>query len=237
MPAERYYLSQVFPIGETVLLTDNEFHHLTNVMRGKAGDEIELVNGAGDLATGTISSIEKKKAFITITSCVHEAKPKTTIILAQAIPRINRLDFIVEKCTELGMMELWLFPGDKSERKEFSENQLERSKAIAIGAMKQSGRLYLPEIIVKPRLAKWEKPGCFLLYGDVDAKAPPFKDFWKTSPPAIGAFFIGPESGFSEAEEEILRTWQAAGVHLNDHILRTDTAAIAALTLFSHWLK
>lgn len=236
MPAERYYLPQQLNQGDAIILTDTEFHHLTNVMRSKVGDEIEVVDGCGHLATGTIENIEKKKATLRVTTVTFYPKPPKSVVLAQAIPRINRLDFIIEKATELGIDALWLFPGEKSERKELSDHQIERCKSIAVAAMKQSGRFHLPEIILKPPLSKWEKPSYALFYGDVSPSAKPFKHYWKEEAPAEGLFFIGPESGFTEAEEKRLNEWEAAGVHLNDNILRTDTAALAAVTLFAHWI-
>lgn len=236
MPAERYYIPQVLQNEDTISLTDAEFHHLTNVMRGKAGDTIELVNGRGDLATAKISSVEKKKAIITVSSVEHIQQPTATIILAQAIPRLNRLDFIIEKATELGITTLWLFPGDRSERKELTEHQIERCKAIAIGAMKQSGRIHLPEIILKPPLSKWKEPSGALLYGDVSPKAPLLKDRLNASSSLKTTFFIGPESGFSPSETNLLIGWGSQGVSLNRNILRTDTAALSAVTLLSHHL-
>jgi 16S rRNA (uracil1498-N3)-methyltransferase len=235
MPAERYYYPHAINQNETIALTDGEHHHLQHVMRGKKGDHIEIVNGSGVLAEGSIAALEKKESRIHITDVAHTPKPPHRIILAQAIPRINRLDFIIEKGTELGMTDLWLFPGVRSERKSLSEHQLERFQAMAIAAMKQSGRLHLPSISIHPSLEEWQKPEAHLFYGAVSKDAQPFKHFWKNPAPPESLFFIGPESGFAPAEEHLLEQWKAAGVCLNSNILRTDTAAIAALTLLSHW--
>lgn len=235
MPAERYYFPHPLHSGDVIHLADTEFHHLTHVMRAEVGDALELVNGEGSLATGRITGLEKKKALITLTDCTQTQRSAHRVILAQALPRMNRLDFIIEKGTELGMDALWLFPGERSERKELSEHQLDRCKGIAIAAMKQSGRLYLPDITAKPHLAKWGLPAGSLFFGDLSCEALPFKLLWSEKPPAESIFFIGPESGFSDREEATLRGWQARGVQLHQNILRTDTAALAAMTLASHW--
>lgn len=236
MPAERFFLSHPLEVNDEYILMDSEYHHLVNVMRCQLGNSIEVVNGCGVLANADVVSIEKKKAFVKITQRSFEEKQYQPIILAQAIPRISRLDGILEKATELGISELWLFPGERSEKKEINDHQFDRFKTILISAMKQSGRLYLPEIILKEKLQKWEKPSQKLFFGDLSEAVPSFKEFWKEPPPESLVFFIGPESGFSNIEIEILCRWQAQGVKLNNNILRTDTAAIAAVTLMSHWL-
>lgn len=237
MPAERYYSSNSLVLGSTFDLIDVEFHHLVHVMRAKAGDSIEIIDGSGTLAVGEILAIEKKKAIISIKTSEASVKSPISIILAQALPRLNRLDFILEKGTELGATELWLFPGDRSERKELSDHQLERYQSVTIAASKQSGRLFVPKIALKPALKHWEKPTSTLFFGDVSPQAMPFRHLFNQATPTEMIFFIGPESGFSDAEETILKGWQAEGIHLHPNILRTDTAGIAALSLMSCWAQ
>jgi 16S rRNA (uracil1498-N3)-methyltransferase len=239
MPTERYFLAAPFSEGQHFYLEGQEFHHLTHVMRGKAEDTIELVNGQGELASATIQTIEKKRSAIKVMAVQREAPPTFEIILAQAIPRLNRLDFILEKGTELGMTQLWLFPSDYSERKSLTEHQLERLQAITVAAMKQCGRLYLPKIHLHPPLEKWSKPPYLALFGDVSPSAPLFAQLWESQRVAKSAgilFFVGSESGFSEKEEKRLLTLGAQGVKLHSNILRTDTASLAALALIYHWL-
>jgi 16S rRNA (uracil1498-N3)-methyltransferase len=203
-------------------------------MRTKAGDRVEVVNGQGILATAQVEQIDKKLAQLHIDGISSEPKDPFEIILAQAIPRINRLDTILEKGTELGMTQIWLFPGDCSERKELNENQLKRAKGILIAAMKQCGRLWVPQILEKPSLKKWDELGYPAYFGDVKPSAKPFAAVLKESRPKDGViFFTGPESGFSEGEEKILEKLGAMGVKLHSNILRTDTASLVALTLLS----
>jgi len=230
MPAERYYLSEKFGVGEELFLVEDEFQHLTRVMRAKESEEIELVNGAGGLASAIIERLEKKRAVLKIEKVSTESPSSKKIILAQAIPRINRLDFIVEKGTELGMSELWLFPGKLSERKDLSEHQLNRLKAVTIASMKQCGRLFLPNILLKKPLDKWESLPSPAFFGDLNPQAPLLQS---TKIPDQVIFFIGPESGFTDDEEKKLQTLGAQGVKLHPNILRTDTAALVALALLS----
>lgn len=236
MPAERYYYPEILEVNQTINLKDQEYHHLINVMRTRLGDEIEVVNGKGQLAHGILDSLGKKNAILFLKSVYTAERETKRIILAQGIPRQNRLEFIIEKGTELGMTEIWLFPAVKSEKKDFSENQLERLHGLAISAMKQCGRLYLPKIVVMPPLKQWENfEELSIFYGDTNPDATPFVSLWKTLKPTDNALFcIGPESGFPEEEIATLHKFKAYGVKLHPHILRTDTAAISALALLTH---
>lgn len=235
MPIERFYINQPLNAGETCEIADQEFHHLVHVVRLNEGESIELINGKGQLAEGTLESIGKKKALIRTGEVKSEPPPSTQIILAQAIPRINRLDFIIEKGTELGMTQIWLFPSALGERKALTHHQLERLQSLAIAATKQCGRLYLPEIKCLPPLKKWAPLPCPAIFGDVRLSAPLFKGL---SNPSKGIIvFVGPESGFTDEEVVNLTEMGAQGISLHTNILRTDTAALAALTLAHHYIE
>jgi 16S rRNA (uracil1498-N3)-methyltransferase len=233
MPAERFYVPQDLFLDQVVLLEDQEFHHLVNVMRSKEGEAVEVVNGKGALGYATVQRIEKKRASLHIKDVLFESKNKIEIILAQAIPRLNRLDFILEKGTELGMSQLWLFPTQLSDRKELTDHQLERMKSITIAAMKQCGRLFLPQIVIKPALPKWEKPAYNCFFGDLNPQAPIFSKLQHTNLEKGILFYIGPESGFTAEETQLLQRMGVEGVKLHPNILRTDTAALVALSLAS----
>lgn len=249
MPAERFFTNQPILIGEELILSGQERHHLVDVMRPRAGEPIELVNGQGALAQATFVRSDRQTAVLRVESVEVAKASANQYILAQAIPRINRLDFIVEKGTELGMTALWLFPSERSERKVLTEHQVERLDAMAIAAMKQCGRLFLPKIELKPPLMQWKREtlpvSCEAFFGDVDPEAPLFlhalaqqgEQEKQSKQNTRILFFIGPESGFTDKEVEQLKHLGAEGVSLHPNILRTDTAALAALTLATHALQ
>ncbi len=230
MPAERFFASEVFIPGKTLLLDEKESHHLLHAMRGKVGETVELINGFGTLAEAVILEPQKKQAKLQIRTTTHTPPPDVEIILAQAIPRANRLDFIVEKGTELGMTQLWLFPGQMGERITLTDHQLERYRLLAISAVKQSGRMYIPQISLHPALEQWPATPYQELFGDLDPKAPKCGEVIERGSTGI-LFYIGPESGFSEKELAILQKRKATGVKLHSNTLRSDTAALAALLL------
>ena len=228
MPAERYYIDIPLISDQEVTLPYPESHHLVKVMRTPTGKTVELINGHNQLAQATVLTAHKK-IQLQITSVTTQDSPPHKIILCQALPRLNRLETIVEKGTELGMTALWLFPGDLSEKRELTDNQFQRVKTIAISAIKQCGRLDLPEIILKPPLSKWDPLPFPAYFGDTDPEAPRFFDQWKKSSDVC--FFIGSESGFSKKELTHLQHLKAQGVRLHPNILRTDTAPLVALTI------
>ncbi len=240
MPAERFYTKESLYSGQTITLENDEFHHLSHVFRIKAGEVISLVNGKGALALGSVANINKHHATISIDSVEEYELPKLEIILAQAFPRQPRLEYIVEKSVELGATKIWLFPGDFSEKKDISASGQERIQHILISSLKQCGRLFLPELVIQPKLSFWKKDQLPTLsfFGDIRPSSPHFLTLLlqKKSSPLLIA--IGPEKGFHHKEVHYMeQTLAMQGVHLHDNILRTDTAAIASLALASACLQ
>ncbi len=237
MPAERYYIDTPLKIDLEVSIEGEEANHLAKVMRGRVGDEIEIVNGRGVLAEGIVDQVGKNSVLVHISKIIKSEKPPVPIIIAQGFPRLNRIDIIVEKGTELGMTELWFFPGDQSEKKDLSPTQRTRFKNIAISAMKQCGCLFLPEIVEKQALSKWKDLPFDLYYGDVSPDAPTFTSVLNKGNITNGiVFIIGPEKGFSKSESAELKNLRATGVSLHQNILRTDTAPLCALSQISPFM-
>lgn len=230
MPHERFYVDQ--PLEGTVVLEDQEFHHLCRVMRGRVGDRVELVNGKCQLAQATISQIGKREALLEVNEATTASAPKKRLILAQGIPRIQRLEMVLEKGTELGVTDFWLFPGILGEREGFSAHQLKRMELILIAAMKQCGRLDLPRIELRPPLLEWKPSDGTLLFGDTDRSAPWLEKVSIGDEPLV--LCIGPESGFDPRETEHLKeVLGATGVRLHENILRTETASIAGIVILN----
>lgn len=239
MPSERYFIDDKLILHQIQEILGSEYHHLIHVMRSKKGDIIELINGQGTLAQAVLLEVGREKGRVLIQEIFEQPSSAGRLILAQAFAKQNRLDFILEKGTELGVDEFWLFPGHHSQKKECYPNQVERAQAVTIAAIKQSGRLYLPEIYVKPPIEKWNKmPDSTIFFGDLEPLAPLFgtslTNIHSHAPPFI--FVTGPEGGFSQQELDALKKLDALGVRLHDHVLRAETASLMAISLLSHAL-
>jgi 16S rRNA (uracil1498-N3)-methyltransferase len=238
MPHNRYYIDAPLQKDAAVALTGDEWHHLVRVLRARKGDTLELINGRGQLAEGVVSELKKHDAEITVTQILEEKGPPPPLILAQAIPRMNHLEWIIEKGTELNATSFWLFPGLLSEKDTLSDSQRSRLKHLAVSAMKQCGRLDLPEIVSKPPLLEWPPTEGTLLFGDTDTQAPYLWDLSLSTPlPSPVILFIGPEKGFSQKERDfLLNHLNCKGVRLHPNILRAETAPLVALSLIQKQL-
>ncbi len=239
MPVDRFYLDEELNQEEHVFLKEEELHHLAHVIRIKEGQVIELLNGRGSLATAKVEKITRQHAEVKILSSEKSPPPSYELILAQAIPRQPRLEYILEKGVELGVTKIWLFPGELSEKKILAPSHLERAHYIITSAMKQCGRLFAPELILSPPLLSWDPASLpkASFFGDTDPKARPFLDYLTAQKHTSLCIAIGPEKGFHPKETAHMKdTLHFQGVHLHPNILRTDTAAICSLSLASAFM-
>lgn len=227
MPVNRFY--HPGPLSDTVLLEGSELKHLTQVVRTVEGEQVELFDGKGTLATAVVSSVSKREAHLKIET-TRKLPPPRELTLAQALTRTNRLDMIVEKCTELGMTELLLFPGDRSERKELSAHKQERLLHLMVAACKQSGRVWLPKLAIGKAISKWEKDERVCVYGDPSGST----SLIELRDQGVDLICNGPESGFSEPEQSHLQELGFIPCRWNEAVLRTETAAIAAVAVLLH---
>lgn len=237
MPHNRYYIDAPLLQKESVTLSGDEWHHLARVTRSRKGDRVELVNGKGQLAEATVQDLRKNDAELLIESIVNKPPPPA-LILAQAIPRMNHLEWIIEKGTELNVTAFWLFPGNLSEKDTLSPNQLARLKHLSISAMKQCGRLDLPEIVLMPPLSQWKPVPGTALFGDISKDAPYLWDLPVSKPlPSPILLLIGPEKGFDSKEISFMEmNLNAKGTRFHSNVLRAETAPLAGLALIQSYI-
>ncbi len=234
MPENRFFTDQKFIVGGTVVITDNELRHLAKVMRKQSGDRITIINGQNQLAFGKIVETNKKHALVIVESLEERQPPKGRMVLAQALTKSLKLDWIIEKGTELGVDRFILFPGFGSDKSTLSENQYARLHAIRIAAIKQCGRLDIPRLEFYANLRdipvapEWLSFYCALTANDhrhISAKILDRRDI---------IIFIGTEKGWSADEHKILREKGCQPMKLHSNTLRAETAAIASLAIFSY---
>src|SRR5438309_1031359 len=122
MPADRFFIEGV--LKGRVKVSGAEHHHLVHVSRIVVGEEVELVNGKGDLCVARFESTTKQHAELDVLSCAHTPLSPPRFILAVPILRPSKLEWILEKATELGADEFLLFPARYSEKNDLSDHQL-----------------------------------------------------------------------------------------------------------------
>lgn len=238
MPSNTFFLESPLAEGEVLSLEDEEFHHAKAVMRVSKGETLHLVNGKGVEAEGSIQSIEKKSLSLLILSRVEHTPKIQRLTLGVPLLRASHLDFVIEKGVELGVDQFLLFPADLSERKEWSPALQRRLKAICVAALKQSGRLFLPELTYKNSLKEAflfaPRP---LVWADISSEAKTLENRLQGEKERKElSLFIGPEAGWSIKEKKLFNE-SGPPIWLHDTILRAETAGMIGAYAGFCWLK
>lgn len=210
--------------------TLDQSRYLTQVMRLKLGDDLLIFNGRDGEWRATIAEILKKGVVLRAGEQVRPQTLGPDLDLIVAVVKKSRVETIVEKAAELGARRVRL---TVTQRTNVEHVRLDRLDAIAIEAAEQTGRLDVPTIDDPEKLAVlldgWDASRR-LMFCDETGGAPVASAVTQAGPWAI---LIGPEGGFSPEERERLRALPfTTAVSLGPRILRADTAAIAAMTLW-----
>jgi 16S rRNA (uracil1498-N3)-methyltransferase len=202
-------------------------------MRLAPGDELAVFNGRDGEWGATVASVGKRAVTLKIAAQTRPQATGPDLDLVIALVKRARLETIVEKAAELGAARV--IPVI-TERTNADHTRVDRLQAIATEAAEQTGRLDAPQVLEPVKLEKlvagWE-PGRRLLFCDEAGDAKPVLDALKGETGGPWAILIGPEGGFSPRERDLLRGLPyATPATLGPRILRADTAAISALTLW-----
>lgn len=234
----RLYVEQPLAAGAMVAADERALHYLRNVMRRGAGDALVLFNGCDGEFEAEIASLDKRRAEIKVTRLRRAQDSVPDVVLCFAPLKKDAIDFLVEKATELGVAA---FQPVITRRTVASRPNLERLRANAIEAAEQSERLTTPEvrapISFDTLVSSWEPARHIILCAEAGPTLP-IADALKAltfdvSPPNAWAIFCGPEGGFHVSELDRLRTLPfVTPVGLGPRILRADTAALTALSVF-----
>ena len=213
-------------------LTGDEAHHVARVLRLEPGGQLAVFDGRGHEWQATIVSCAPRRIDLRLERAIDtpvEAPLSITLFQGQCKP--DRMDWVVQKSTELGIDAVLTVSAERSKRSVASPRQLERWRRIAVEACKQSGRRRLPRIEGADGLPPVE-PGTAGLLLDPAASTPMGDALSRPAGPVWIA--VGPESGFSadEIAAAVARGWR--GVSLGPRVLRTDTAGIVAAAIGLH---
>ena len=235
MRLTRVYVDAVLEPGARLTLTGGAAGHLTRVLRLRPKAALKLFNGRGGEFRASIERAQGSKVTVAIGE--HEPIERESpfpLTLAQGVSRGERMDLVVQKATELGVARLVPLLTERSIVRldeEQSDRKSSHWRAIAIAACEQCGRNRLPEVALPAQLREFLRQpsgeGVRLLLSPSATRR--IED---VSRPAGGAtVLIGPEGGLSDAEQEDALTAGFTAVNLGPRVLRTETAAIASLTL------
>lgn len=221
-----------------VTLTNDEFRHCIKVLRKKQGDIIAVTDGAGNLYTCILNSIAKHYCTATITETKSFSLNSHKLHVAFAPTKnADRTEWAIEKMVEIGVSKLSLLLCEHSERK---VQKTERLKKIALSAMKQSLKYYLPHIEELTKFSDFiesidnKEQNLFIGYCETEETAYlPKQNFTYNNTMVL----IGPEGDFSPSEVETAKKVGFIPVSLGESRLRTETAAVVATTLMNSKLE
>jgi 16S rRNA (uracil1498-N3)-methyltransferase len=235
--------------GQTAELVGGEAHHLHNVCRLKNGDEVELFDGAGTLATAiiekTVSKLTSAKRFggaesvlLKVVDLEKFEKPdKPEIVIAVSYPKGERLDWLIEKCAELGVDRITPVIFQRTVKQPKNPKSAERWRNITIAAAKQCRRIFLPQIDVPVLLSealsalKKQYSNAEIFVGSPEPKSPSLITQRFGTKDIIAV--IGPEGGITDTGKALLESCGAQFVRLTNTILRVETAALTFATVLT----
>ena len=219
--------------GAELALDEGQSRYLAAVMRLSVGDELLVFNGRDGEWLAKVATLGKRVVTLAVARQARAQAEGPDLDLVVALVKRARLETIVEKAAELGARRVRLVV---TERTNADHTRVDRLQAIAVEASEQTGRLDVPQVLAPARLDKlleaWDAPRR-LLFCDEAGDAAPALQALVAQADAPWAILIGPEGGFSPKERKLLRSLAfATPATLGPRILRADTAAISALTLW-----
>jgi 16S rRNA (uracil1498-N3)-methyltransferase len=239
MPAPRFFVEGVYGAGQTLTLAGNDAHKIAHVLRKRSGDCVQVIDSAAnrfeavlEIENGSVRALLGEPAAPQVTSRFH-------MTVAQGVPKGAKMDFVVEKLTELGIAAIVPFYSERSVVVESGQGKLDRWRRLAKTAAAQCGRNDIPEISEPV-----EFPALLKTFGDYDCVLFPWElageDALRDVLPSLVAkarrvlIVIGPEGGFAHTEAEAAECSGAHVIGLGAHILRTETAALVVVALLNY---
>lgn len=203
-------------------LTEEESKHCIRVLRYKLGDSIEIINGKGLLVEASVVDANPKKCSVRIDTFFSFPKTKDIHVAVCPTKSMDRMEWLTEKAVELGATKITFIYSKNCERPQLKLDRLEK---IAVSAIKQSKRYYLPEIMFCPDVKSFvsQFPGGYIAHCHPGKKMSAVCGLHK------GPIMIGPEGDFTkdEVERALQNGYQA--LDLGEFRLRTETAALISV--------
>ena len=234
----RFYTEADLAVDLNVELTETVFHHWVKVLRAQVGEKATLFNGQGGEYDVTLVEVSKKSASVSVdTFNPDDRTPAFTALLGQVMSKGDRMDYAIQKATELGVSKIQLLTSERCEMRlkyDRDQKKIDHWQGIAIAACEQCGMNKVPEVLAPLSLQDWlasELPTTKLVLApnkdQVDVLADVTPDI---------ALLIGPEGGLSEAEIQLSNNTGFINWCIGNRVLRTETAPIVALSILNYKL-
>ena len=232
----RFRINQDQIAGNKVVISGDDYKHIVKVLRFNLNDKITLFDDKGNEYGCIIKEILKKELTAEIVNQYKtERESNLHITLFQGITKGDKMDFVVQKATELGVNSIYPVVSERSEVR--NTNKISRWQKIADESIKQCGRTKSPAVNIEIRFKEifdLPKSDLDLIFyeNEKSIKMKNLKDNKNINSVSI---LIGPEGGFSEGEVKMAKSNDFKSIGLGPRILRSETAGIAAITLIQHY--
>jgi 16S rRNA (uracil1498-N3)-methyltransferase len=229
--APRLFVATPLAKGEAVVVEGNQAHYLSRVMRVSDGDIVILCDDISGEWAARVVSVGKREVVLEPAELLRPREQVPDVHLCAALLKKDRFDLVLEKATELGVRRVQPVLAQRCVADKLNP---ERARAVMTEAAEQCARTALPELTEPAKLESllrdWP-PDRTLFFADEQGGEPAAAAFVANPGPA--ALLIGPEGGFDDAERAAVRALpQARAITLGPRILRGETAAIAATSLW-----
>lgn len=241
----RFYVNPKSIRSGKIYVDGQEAHHILDVMRLKKGDAIAAFDGRGREYIGKIEDVSKNCLVITIEETRESVVTKRyAVTLAQAIPKADKMDYIIQKASELGVDSIIPMNTERTVVRLKSDrvaSRLKRWRRIAQEASKQCGRSDVAAVEeysdIKDVIKSAGRYDLALMPSTAGIKKRSLKEYLSVFKGRSLLILIGPEGGFDSREIELASENGIAAVTLGAHTLRSDTAAIASIAMINYALN
>ncbi len=224
-----FFLSRGSVVGNSVAFSDVESRHIVKVCRVSEGDLILATDGQGHVFRIRVTDISKMSVSGTIVDTVSYDRPRVRCDLAVPITTVQKTDWVIEKCTEIGVRAFHLFLCDRAAARTIRESRADRFNRIAVSAIKQSMRAFLPEFHsysdLRSLTGLFQQYG-MVIFGHLGGGSRGLRSVLSSTHSGSALVLAGPEAGFSDGEIELLIAAGATPVSFGKHRLRMETAAL-----------
>lgn len=224
MKIHRFFVSQLEERGGDLVVSDVDvIHQMKNVLRLQEGDSLVLLDGSGKEYFAKVKIILKSESIFSKEKIKSNTQDIHTTNLYFSIPKKDKAEWILQKCTELGVSNFFPVISDRTEKMNLKK---ERVEIIIKEAAEQSEKVFLPKFHETVKLSESLKmiQGQESFYLDLGAEQINLKDLKDKMSLNI---FVGPEGGWSEKDKEIFAQHNIKAYSLGDFVLRAETASIA----------
>lgn len=230
----RFFCPPPLPLSGSFDLPPDAAHHAARVLRLREGDPVQLFDGLGSECHGVIAELGGKRVVVgNITASNSDRESPLKVLLAQALVSSEKMDWVIQKATELGVSEIQPLDTERSVARlsaERATKRLEHWQQVAISACEQCGRNLLPQIHAPLDIMVWlqqmqklpDTKFILLPQGAVALNT-------QSKPQGRIALLIGAEGGFTQAESDTALRCGFTPVRMGARVMRTETAAIAGL--------